>query len=133
MAVDCGDNCGAFGHWWSKGCKAKSDCVCTTCAGLNAIDPNLYASCLAACNTNDDKKRPKSQEQFLCSQVGGEELFSRYHLTRCGYNPDESIEAKKNKEAQTLINTQAESQQKIMLAFLVLIGVVILFFVLRKK
>jgi hypothetical protein len=50
--------------------------------------------------------RPKTQEEFLCKNGDGEDLFNRYHIIRCGFDPEKSTTRKQQKEAQAKIDKQ---------------------------
>lgn len=93
--VYCGDTCY---FWDNKNCVQRRDCVCKNCAGLQSVAATLYEDCASACNSQDAGLRPQSKDDFLCS-IGGEQLWGRYHLLACGYNPDQSYEAKMAKSA----------------------------------
>ena len=124
--------CGSKNCWWNKNCLAKRQCTCDVCPPLAAIDLNLQNACNLACNSEDSNKRPTNTEQFLCDKIGSEELWSRYHLRKCGYNPFESVEAKQQEKAQAEINQQTSYQQKIIWALVMCVGFGFFILLLKK-
>ena len=117
--------CGDKKCFWNSACKDKRTCVCDNCVESFATDPNLYEACVVACNSDDRSKRPQSSEDFMCGKIGGEVLWSRYHLTKCNYDPTQSVEAKTAKKSQELINQQGNNQTKIIGAIMAMIFLVI--------
>jgi hypothetical protein len=125
--------CGDRDCFWNSDCQDKRSCVCDNCPDAFAADPTLYEACVVACNSDSRDNRPKSADDFMCNKVGGEVLWNRYHLTKCNYDPTQSLEAIKAKEGQELINKQGDNQTKIIGAFIAMIFFVIVFLVLKRK
>ncbi len=130
--VECGDKCLKFGELNKKAiarCKEKATCVCNNCSTYRAISPNLYQSCMESCNSEDIRKRPTSKEQFL-KGFDPYDLFTRYGIIVEGFDPNKTMEAVKNAEAQKKTDEQQGFLGKIVLmGFAGLCGVLLYFFV----
>jgi hypothetical protein len=125
----CGSSCPPI--IGGKECREKVQCGCEVCSSLEAIDLSLAESCYKACNAIGNG-RPKNTEEYLCS-IGGAELWSRYHIVRCGYNPDESIEAGQQKKAQDEINRQNKPLSSVFYILIILIVAATLFLIYKKN
>ncbi len=112
-------------------CLAKRDCACNVCSSFLAINYNLYEACAASCNTEDELKRPKTKEQFL-AQFTPEVLYSTYKYTVKGFDPLQTIEGKKNQEAQTRTDEQQAAQRKMMMFLGLLLAAIALIAVIKK-
>lgn len=128
--VDCGDACRWIGGKQTL-CRAKRDCVCNSCATFRAISPNLYQSCMAACNVDDATKRPTSRDNFL-KTFDPYDLFTRYGIVVEGFDPNKTFEAVKNQEAQAKTDAQQSSLGKVLMFGGVGLLLVMVYFFLKK-
>jgi hypothetical protein len=123
----CGETCGIFG---GAECKERRQCSCTVCSGLEGIDLSLAEACHKACNATGDA-RPKTQDEFLCNSMTGEDLFTRFHIIRCGFNPEESTTRLQQKEAQGKIDQQNKPLQ-ITIFVLILAAIGSIYYLVKK-
>lgn len=133
--VDCGDKCGilySLKKSEREACKVKATCVCEACATLRAISPNLYQACMSDCNSDDETQRPSNKGEFL-KKLDPYDLFTRYGIIVEGFDPNKTIEAVKNAEAQKKTDEQTGFLGKIVLLGFVGLGCVLLYFFINKK
>ena len=126
----CGDTCGIFG---GKKCKERRECACNICGSLEGVDLSLAESCYKACNSVEDANRPTSKEDFFCRFIGGEELFTRYGITSCGYDYKKSPIYQIGEEKQGEIDKANEPLKKALYVIFVLIILATLYLFLSKK
>lgn len=108
--VYCGDTCY---FWDNKNCVERRNCVCTSCAGLRSLSPTLYEDCASACNSQDANLRPKSKDDFLCG-IGGDQLWGRYHIIGCGFDP-----TRDSYEGKMAANATSSLSSKIVIGLLI--------------
>jgi hypothetical protein len=90
-AYNCTSNCGLL-HPFSKKkrnrCKEAKRCACA-CNSLGVLHPELELGCIGDCNTELRSNNPNA---FLCDKVGGDVLFARLGIEKCGFQFTESTD-----------------------------------------
>lgn len=111
----------------STRCKRAKKCACNVCGELKAINPNLYDSCVDACQ---QVPRPTAADQYLCEEVSPEILFNRYGIIKCGFDPYDTLEGQLFTQQKEEQEQSTAFQQRIILglgAFLLLLVLLFIF------
>ena len=127
----CDTNCG-MKHLFSKKkrnrCKRIKACACD-CKELGSIHPSLVEGCIGSCNSNEP---PIDSEDFLCNQIGGEQVFDQFGVERCGFSFHDSTSFK-IVEFEQKAAEKSKLKSALIIGGLLLLSLFGLFFIARLK